>query len=87
MHPKKRKLIPIAPLEYDLAIHNMEKAAASQTQRILPLQDRPFTIFKYILNDANHLGTRKVGGKHVPNLIINRMIPDICNFPIALMIF
>src|SRR5262245_18108689 len=45
----------------------MEKTAAPKAQWILPLQDRPFAVFKNILDETNHVGRSERRGKHFSN--------------------
>jgi hypothetical protein len=42
-------------LKDDLSTYDMEEAAASQTQRVTPLENGPFSVFEDVLNDTNHL--------------------------------
>lgn len=37
MKAKRAELVPVAALKHDPAIHDVEEAAASKTQRVLPL--------------------------------------------------
>src|SRR5215475_12883143 len=46
VEPEERQLVPIASLERDLAVDNVKEAAASQSIRIAPFEDRPFAVFE-----------------------------------------
>src|SRR5262249_21824057 len=67
MQFKKRKFVPIAPLKNDLIVDDMEKTAAPQAQRIPPLQNRPFTVLKQVLNDADHFCFGEPVHNHCPD--------------------
>jgi hypothetical protein len=64
MEAKERQLVPVAALKGNLALAYMEDSAASQAHRIAPFEDRHVAVLKYVLRDANHLGGRKLSGKH-----------------------
>lgn len=50
------ELIPISPLKCSFSANNLEEPASEQAQRVPPLQDRPLSVFKYVLNNTDHLG-------------------------------
>src|SRR6516165_2501083 len=64
VEPKEGQFVPVAALKRDLAVADMEDSAAAQPHRIAPFQDRHVGILKYVLHDANHVGGRKLAGKH-----------------------
>jgi hypothetical protein len=45
----------------------MEEAAAAQTKRISPFQDRPLAVLKDVLHDAYHLRSGEFVGEHLAN--------------------
>jgi hypothetical protein len=53
MQPEEREFVPVATLEHDLTISDVEKAAASKPLRITPLQDGPLAILKQVLRNAD----------------------------------
>ena len=61
---QKTKLVPVAPLIYNKIVFDMEETATTQPQWVFPLHYCPFSIFKNIFNNTNHLGCCKLIGKH-----------------------
>ncbi len=59
------ELIPISPLKCNFSANNLEEPASAQAQRVLPLQDRPLSVFKYVLNNTDHLGCGEFFGEHI----------------------
>ena len=64
MLQEKGQLIPIATLENNLILLNLEKSAASQIKRIAPFQNRPLAVLKDVFDDADHFGGGKLCFKH-----------------------
>ena len=69
MQPQKRKLVPIAPLEHDFVIEDMEAPASAHPKRITPFKYGPLAILKNVLWDANHFGQCKGSREHDPNRV------------------
>lgn len=56
--------VPIAALEGDLAVADLEEAAAAQTLGVAPFEDRPGTVLEQVLDDADHFGMGEVVLEH-----------------------
>lgn len=61
---QKTKFIPISPLIHYKIVFDMEEATTTQPQRVFPFHYGPFSIFKNIFNNTNHLSCCKLVGKH-----------------------
>src|SRR4051812_44906640 len=64
LQAEKRQLVPVAALEDDLAADDMKEAAAAQSLRIAPFEDRPLAILEHVLDDAMHLEGREPLREH-----------------------
>lgn len=61
------QFVEVAPLEHDEAINDMEEPAPSEALRISPLEDRPFSVLKQVLDMAMHIGLTEVTKEHRPD--------------------
>ena len=64
--PQEGEFVPVAPLEHDAAVKDVEEAAAPEPEGVPPLQDRPGAILEEVLDDAHHLGGPEAVGEHLP---------------------
>ena len=64
---QKCQLVPIATLEGDPSINHVKEATPPQSERVTPLENRPFAFFEDVLDDANHLRRSKAGSEHLAN--------------------
>ena len=53
------QLVPVAALEDDLPVDDMEKAAAAKVQGVTPLHDRPFAVGKHVFPGISHMTHEK----------------------------
>ena len=61
---QKREFIPIPSLKDDFIVFHMKKSTSAKSELIFPFHYRPFSIFKNILYDTNHLSRCKFICKH-----------------------
>ncbi len=87
--PKKSELVPVAPLEDDLIVDDVEESAAPEPERVAPFQNGPFAILENLLDDASHVGRSEFCLKHradilaadnglLRNLVIGRIVSIQC---------
>lgn len=67
MCAQKRELVPVAALTHDLPTDHVEEPAASEAQRVPPLEDGPLAVLKHVLHDADHPRGGEAGGEHLTN--------------------
>lgn len=67
--PEKRELVPVAPLELNLAIVDLEEPAASKSERVTPFQNRPVAVLEDVLHNAHHFGALELGLEHPSDLV------------------
>lgn len=67
VHAKEGELVPVAPLKLDEGVADVKEAAASEAERIPPLENRPLTLFEEILDDAHHRCPGEFTLEHLPN--------------------
>ena len=64
---QKRQLVPIATLEGDPSIDHVKEATPPQSERVTPLEHRPFPFFEDVLDDEYHLCRSKAGRENLAN--------------------
>src|SRR5215475_2799834 len=65
LQAQERQLVPVAALERDLPLDDVEKAAAAQAQRVAPLENRPLAVLEQVFHDAHHLCGGESRGEHL----------------------
>ena len=67
--PKKRQLVPVAALELDLVILDVEEPASSQAKWVTPFKDGPVSVLKEVVDDADHVCGCKAMDEHIANVL------------------
>jgi len=65
VQPQEAELVPIAALEGDLIVDDVEEAAASEAERIAPFEDRPIADLEEIIGNADHACAREFDVEHL----------------------
>jgi hypothetical protein len=61
---QKREFVPITALERDLIAFDPKEAAAAQTKRISPFENRPVSVLEKVFHLTDHLSGGELALKH-----------------------
>jgi hypothetical protein len=72
MVPRKRQalgaqeaeLVPVASLEDDLSVDDVEEPAATQAEGVAPFENGPLAVLEQVFHHADHLGLLEAGREH-----------------------